>query len=80
MLVFKDVYREDPDNSALQATSEDGRAERLKDARVDADADAGVASLDPLQRRSGGEGTLGHHCHRQTPSSAGVVDVRPQFA
>jgi len=56
------------------------QAERLEHTRVDADADAGVASLDPLQRRSGCKGTLGHHCHRQAPSSAGVVDVRPQLA
>ena len=56
------------------------QAERLEHTCVDADADAGVASLDPLQRRSGCKGTLGYHCHREATASAGVVDVRPQLA
>lgn len=56
------------------------QAEGLEDARVDADADAGVASLDSLQRRPGRKGTLGHYRHRQPSASAGIVDVRPQLA
>lgn len=56
------------------------QAERMENARVDAHADAGVAGLDPLQRRSGRKGALGYHCHRQASTSAGVVDVRPQLA
>lgn len=56
------------------------QAERLEDAGVDADADIGVASLDPLQRGSGRKGALGRDRHRQAPASTGVVDVRPQLS
>lgn len=39
------------------------QAERLQDGGIDADADVGVAGLDPLQGRAGGEGALGHDGH-----------------
>src|SRR3546814_18594513 len=56
------------------------QAERLKDARIDADADAGVPSLDFLQGRAGREGALRYDRHRQPATPAGVVDIGAELA
>ena len=53
------------------------QAERVKDARIDANADIGIPGLDLLQRRAGGEGTLRHDRHWQPTST---MDVRAEFA
>ena len=56
------------------------QAERLKDAGINADADVGVARLDPLQRRAGRESAFGDDCHRQPPATTSVVDVCAKLA
>ncbi len=56
------------------------QAQRLKDAGINADADIGIAGLNFLQSRARGEGTLRHNRHRQSPTSAGVVDVCAELA
>jgi len=56
------------------------KTERLQDAGIDADADIGVPSFHPLQRRPGREGALGHDRHRQPSASTGIMDIRPKLA
>lgn len=56
------------------------QAERLQDAGINADADVGVPSFDPLQCRARREGALGYDRHRQPPTSTGIMDVRPKLA
>src|ERR1700758_1120027 len=56
------------------------QTERLKDARIDANAHVGVPSLDSLQGRAGRKGALRHHRHRQPPTPTGIVDVRAELA
>lgn len=52
------------------------QAERLKDARINADADIGVPGLDLLQGRAGREGAFRDDSHWQPPTPTGIVDVR----
>ena len=56
------------------------QAQRLKNSGIDADADAGISSLDPLQCRSGSEGAFGDDRHGQPPTTTGILDVRPELA
>lgn len=54
--------------------------ECLKNAGINADADAGVSRLDLLQSRAGREGTLRHNSHGQAPTSTRIVDIGAQLA
>ncbi len=56
------------------------QAECLKYTSIDADADAGVSGLDPLQSRAGREGALSHDGHRQPPTPTRIVDVGAKLA
>lgn len=56
------------------------QAECKKDAGIDADADARIPRLDPLQCRPGCEGAFGDDRHGQPPTPTGVVDIGPEFA
>jgi hypothetical protein len=56
------------------------QTKRLKNAGVDADANAGVALFDSLKSRAGGECSLGDHRHRELPPPPGIVDISAQFA
>ena len=56
------------------------QAECMKDGSINADADGGVARFDLLQGRAGSESALRYDCHRQSPTTAGVVDVRAKLA
>lgn len=56
------------------------QAERQQDAGIDADADTGVASFDPLQCRARREDTLSHDRHWQPPPPPGIVNVRSELA
>lgn len=51
------------------------QAESLKNAGVYADADVRVPGFDFLESRAGREGALGHDCHRQPSTPAGIMDV-----
>ena len=55
------------------------QAERVKDARIDANADIGIPGLDLLQRRAGGEGTLRHDRHWQPTTPTSTMDVRAKI-
>lgn len=55
------------------------QAERLQNGGINADADVGVAGLDPLQGRAGGEGALGHDRHGQPPAPTGIVNIRAEL-
>lgn len=52
------------------------QSERLKDARINADADIGVPGLDLLQGRAGREGAFCDDSHWQPPAPTGIVDIR----
>lgn len=56
------------------------QTERLEDTGIDADADAGISSLDLLEGRSRGEGALGHDGHWQPSAATGIMDVRAELA
>jgi len=56
------------------------QAEGLQDAGINADADVGVPSFDPLQCRARRERALGYDRHRQSSASARIMDVRPKLA
>jgi hypothetical protein len=51
------------------------QTKRLQHRGIDAYADAGVASFDPLQGRAGSKGALGHDSHGQFAAPPRVVDV-----
>lgn len=56
------------------------QTKRMQDRRINADANIGVALLNPLQRGPGCEGTICNDRHRQATPTAGILDVRAKFA
>jgi hypothetical protein len=55
-------------------------AQSLQGRCIDADPDAGIARLDPLESASGCEGSSRDDAHRQPTSLARVMNVGPEFA
>lgn len=56
------------------------QAERLEDARINANAYIGVSGFNSLQSRAGGERAFRHYSHWQPSAAAGVVDVGTELA
>jgi hypothetical protein len=56
------------------------KAERLKNRRIDSDADSGVAVLDPLQSGTAREGAIGHDAGGKTSTTPSIAKILAKLA